>query len=79
MTESTKLTNKIDRIDKLFTTEGTTTVGTPAAVGIDDDFTTGQTGVAHGTADNKVTTGIDVVFGVLIDVLFGNDCLDDLF
>jgi len=33
--------------------EGTTTVGTPATVGVDDDLTAGQTGVTLGTADDE--------------------------
>lgn len=40
--------------------EGTTTVGTPATVGVDDDLTAGQTGVTLGTTDDEETRGLDL-------------------
>ena len=58
--------------------EGTTTVGAPAAISIDNDLATGQTGVAVGTADDETAGGVDVVDGVLIEVLGGDDGLDDV-
>lgn len=40
--------------------EGTTTVGTPATVGVDDDLTASKTGVTLGTANDEVTRGLDL-------------------
>jgi hypothetical protein len=40
--------------------EGTATVGAPAAVGVDDDLATGQTGVTLGTADDEEAGGLDL-------------------
>lgn len=40
--------------------EGTTTVGTPAAVGVDNDLTAGQTGVTLGTTDDEETRWLDL-------------------
>jgi hypothetical protein len=40
--------------------EGTTTVRTPAAVGVDDDLATSETGVTLRTADDETTRGLDL-------------------
>lgn len=40
--------------------EGTTTVGTPATVRVDDDLTTSQAGVTLGSTDNKETRRLDL-------------------
>ena len=40
--------------------EGTTTVSTPATVGVDDDLTAGQTGVTLGTTDDEEARGLDL-------------------
>lgn len=40
--------------------EGTTTVGTPATVGVDDDLTASQTGVTLGTTDDEEARGLDL-------------------
>ena len=58
--------------------ESTTTVGTPATVGVDDDLTAGKTSVTLGTTDDEETRGLDVVDGLLVEVLGGDDLLDDL-
>merc|ERR1719215_465728 len=49
--------------------EGAATVGPPAAVCVNNNLTTGQTGVTHGAADNKVAAGVDVELGVGVQVL----------
>ena len=41
--------------------EGTTTVRTPATVGVDDDLATSQTGITLGTTDNEATRGLDLL------------------
>lgn len=58
--------------------EGTTTVGTPSTVGVDDDLTTGQTGVTLGTTDDEQTRGLQVVDSAVIKQVGGDDLLDDL-
>lgn len=58
--------------------ESTTTVSTPATVSVDDDLTASETGVTLGTTDDEQTRGLDVVDGLLVEVLGGDDTLDDL-
>jgi len=58
--------------------EGTTTVSAPAAVGVDDDLAAGQAGVAVGAADDESAGGVDVVDGVVVEVLGGDHGLDDM-
>ena len=50
-----------------------------AAVGIHDDLTAGQAGIALGTAHNKAAGGVDIILGVLIQQLGRDGSLDDLF
>jgi len=38
-----------------------------AAVGVHNDFASGEAGVAHGPADNEAASGVDVVLGVLVE------------
>ena len=40
--------------------ESTTTVGTPATVGVDNDLTSGKTSVTLGTTDDEETGGLDL-------------------
>ncbi len=40
--------------------EGTTTVGTPATVGVDDDLSAGETGVTLGATDDEETGGLNL-------------------
>lgn len=40
--------------------EGTTTVSTPATVGVDDDLTASETGITLGTADDEETGRLDL-------------------
>ena len=51
---------------------------THAAVGVDDDLATGQTGVAHRSADDELTGRVDVELGLGVDETRGDHRLDDL-
>ncbi len=53
-------------------------MGTPATVGVDDDLAAGETGVTLGTADDEASRGLDVVDGVVVEQVGGDDLLDDL-
>ena len=44
--------------------EGATTVGSLATIGIDNDFTTRQAGIAMRATDDKLAGGVDEVFDV---------------
>ena len=46
--------------------EGTTTVGAPAAVGIDDDLAASQAGITLRTANDEETRGLNLDFGQCI-------------
>ena len=48
-----------------------------AAVSVDDDLSAGQAGVAHGTADDEASGGVDEEFRIRGDQVRGNDGLDD--
>jgi len=58
--------------------ESAATVGTPSSVSVDDDLTSSQTGVAHGTSNDELARRLQVENGVLIHVLGGDDFLDDV-
>ena len=58
--------------------ESSTTVSSPASVGVHDDLPAGQTGVTHGASDDEVAAGVDVVLGVLVQILLGDGGVDDL-
>ena len=58
--------------------EGTASVGAPTSVGVDDDLSAGEAGVTVGSADDEAAGGVDVVDGLLIEVLGGDDRLDDV-
>ena len=49
-----------------------------AAVGIDDDLTAGQAGVALRAAHDEAAGGVDIILGVLVQQLGGDGGLDDL-
>lgn len=59
--------------------EGTAAVGAESAVGVDDDFSTRQTRVTVGAANDELTRGVDVESDFAIDVLavFGQNRIDD--
>ena len=48
-----------------------------AAVGVHDDLTTGQAGVALGAAHHKAAGGVDEVAGLLVEQLGRNGRTDD--
>jgi hypothetical protein len=54
-------------------------VSTPAAVGVDDNFTTSDTCVSLRTTDDESARGLDMVDGALVKETLRNDGLDDLF
>lgn len=56
--------------------EGTTTVGTPATVGVDDDLAASKTGVTLGTTNDEVTRGLDLK--TLLDRGFGHESIAKL-
>jgi hypothetical protein len=58
--------------------ESTTTVGTPATVGVDNNLTASETGITLGSTNDEQTRGLDVVLDVVVKVLGGDDLLDDL-
>lgn len=66
-------------LGRILSRESTSTVGTPSTIGINDDLTTGQTGITVGSTDDEATRGIQVENGLVIDVLLGDDSLDDMF
>ena len=49
----------------------------PAAVGIDDDLTTGQPCITVWPANHKAAGGIDVVLGLAVEQFRGNHLTDD--
>jgi len=57
--------------------EGAATVGSPTTVGVDDDLTAGQTGITHGATDDELAGWLEMVDGVIIQILGGDDFLDD--
>lgn len=58
--------------------EGSTTVGAPTTVGVDDDLTTSGTGITHGATNDEATRGVKMEDNLVIKVLGGDDGLDDL-
>ena len=51
-------------------------MGTPAAIGVDDDLTPGQAGVSVWPADAEAARGVEVEDGLVVQVLSGHDSLD---
>jgi len=58
--------------------EGSTTVGAPTTIGVDDDLTTSGTSITHGTTNDEAARGVKVEDDLVVKVLGGNDDLDDL-
>lgn len=58
--------------------EGTTTVGTPTTVGVDNDLATSETGVTLGTTNDETPRRLDVVDDLVVEEVLGDDLLDDL-
>lgn len=64
-------------LGRVLTGEGTTTVGTPTAVSVDNNLTTSQTGVTVRATDNEAARRVQVEDGVGVEVLFRDNLLDD--
>lgn len=62
----------------VLTGEGTTTVGTPTTVGVDNDLSTSETGVTLRTTNDKSAGRLDVVDDSVIKKVLGDNLLDDL-
>ncbi|PTD12828.1 hypothetical protein FCULG_00003046 [Fusarium culmorum] len=75
---STNVGGRSVDLGEILAGEGTTTVGTPTTVGVDDDLSAGQTGITLGTTNDKEARGLDVVDGLIAEVLGGDNLLDDL-
>lgn len=53
-------------------------MGTPTTVSVDNDLTTGQTGITLGTTDDESAGRLNVVDGSVVKEVLGDDSLDDL-
>ena len=62
---------------RILAAERAAAVATPAAVGIDDDFAAGQSGITLRSADHEATRGVDVVFDIALDQFLRHARLDD--
>lgn len=58
--------------------ESSSSVGTPSSVGVDNDLSASETGITLGTSDDESARGLDVVDGLVVEQLGGDDLLDDL-
>ena len=63
----------------VLTAEGTASVRAPSAVRVNDDLAAGESGVAVRTSDDEASRRIEMVNGLVVEVLFGDDWLDDVF
>lgn len=63
----------------VFATEGATPVATRPAVGINDDFATGETTIALGSPDDEATGRINEKFCASIEHLFWEHFTDEFF
>ena len=61
----------------VLTGEGAAAVTAHAAVGVDDDFPPGQTGIALGSADDEITGGVNEEFGGFGQHALRQDFFDD--
>lgn len=57
--------------------EGATSMSSPSSVCVDDDLSSGESGVSHGTSDDELARRLQVEDGVVIHVLGWDDFLDD--
>merc|ERR1719253_1634269 len=56
--------------------EGSSSVGTPSSVGINDNLTSGKTGISVGSSNNETTRGVKMVNGFVVKVLFWDNRFD---
>mmetsp|Transcript_18712 Transcript_18712/g.46482 ORF Transcript_18712/g.46482 Transcript_18712/m.46482 type:complete len:374 (-) Transcript_18712:63-1184(-) len=59
--------------------KGATPVGAPSTVGVNDDFSSRQTGVPVRSSNDESSGRIQMVDGLFVQILFGNDLLDHVF
>ncbi len=62
----------------ILTREGSTTVGTPTTIGINDDLAASQTSITVWTTDDEAARWVQVVDGLVVEVLSRDDRLDDV-
>jgi hypothetical protein len=73
-------------LGRVLSREGTTSVGSPASIGIDDDLSSSETGISSGASLDEGARGVDHVLGVgehvsradLLDHLLDEGVLDGL-
>ena len=58
-------------LGEVLSRESTTSVGTPSPVGVDDDLTSGKTGISLGSSDDEETGRLDLC-GCQTDAAKGN-------
>jgi len=65
-------------LSEILAREGATTMSTPASVRVDDDLSSGQSGVTHGSTNDELARWLQVEDGVFIHILGGDNFLDDV-
>src|SRR5208282_3101156 len=65
-------------LGRILAAERAAAVTSHATIGVYDDLASGQSGIAHGAADDEASGGIDVILGVLIEQVGWNHGLDDV-
>src|SRR5882762_2674620 len=65
-------------LGRILAAERAAAVTSHATVRVHDDLASGETGIAHGAANDEPSGGIDVVLGVLIEQVGRNNGLDDV-
>ena len=63
-------------LGRIFSAERAAAVTSHAAVGVDDDLASGESGVAHRSADDKASRGIDVILRVFVEQMRRDDGLN---
>ncbi len=58
--------------------EGTTTVGAPTTISINDDLASSETGITVRTTNDEASRGVKVIDGLVINILGRNNGLDDV-
>mmetsp|Transcript_21337 Transcript_21337/g.50508 ORF Transcript_21337/g.50508 Transcript_21337/m.50508 type:complete len:413 (+) Transcript_21337:182-1420(+) len=58
--------------------KGSSPVGSPAPVRVDNDLAAGESGVSVGSSNDEASRRVEVVDRLFVEVFFGNDRLDDV-
>ena len=58
--------------------ESSTSVGSPSTVGVNDDLTSSKTSISVRSSNNESARGVQVVDGLVVEELLGDDRLDDV-